>query len=362
MNPPKVQTSTSQHDLIPEDEIIELATYHRRDFDLAVIHINRRAHEPVRSTITQPLKAPSTSLGQLDVLHLELIHEICLYFDIESLIRFRQVSRRAQQSVSTSRFYRETTTHTLDAFCALLRTKVANQFTLTELFTALCTRDCLLCGSSFGGFLFLPTLLRCCFSCIQKDRLPRLVPYADAKWYISSKCKTASNTYSLLKSLPILRTIPGIYSMQEVSSKGRRQLVTMDDIIRVVGSKPTSDEEATWTAAKSYSNLPFMATTTLPYLDRPSGRIEPGVCCIGCQVSLEEGLTKGMRFGSDGLVLRDRVYSHERFIGHFGECLKAQEMWKLRKDGTSVAKISEFVRRRGYFKQRDVVMSFDQAK
>ena len=237
MNTPKVQTSTSQHDLIPEDEIIELTTYHRRDFDLAVIHINRRAHEPVRSTITQPLKAPSTSLGQLDVLHLELIHEICLYLDIESLIRFRQVSRRAQQSVGTSRFYRETTTHALDALCTLLRTKVGSQFTLTELFTALCTRDCLLCGSSFGGFLFLPTLLRCCFSCIQKDRLPRLVPYADAKWYISSKCKTASKTYSLLKSLPILRTIPGIYSMQELSSKGRRQLVTMDDLIRVVGSK-----------------------------------------------------------------------------------------------------------------------------
>ncbi|PYH37593.1 F-box protein [Aspergillus neoniger CBS 115656] len=327
-----------------------------------VIHINRRAHEPVRSTITQPLKAPSTSLGQLDVLHLELIHEICLYLDIESLIRFRQVSRRAQQSVSTSRFYRETTTHALDAFCALLRTKVANQFTLTELFTALCTRDCLLCGSSFGGFLFLPTLLRCCFSCIQKDRLPRLVPYADAKWYISSKCKTASKTYSLLKSLPILRTIPGIYSMQEVSSKGRRQLVTMDDLIRVVGSKPTSDEEATWTAAKSYSNLPFMATTTLPYLDRASGRIEHGVCCTGCQVSLEEGLTKGMRFGADGLVLRDRVYSHEGLIEHFRECLKAQEVWKLRKMGTSVAKVSEFVRRRGYFKERDVVMSFDRAK
>ncbi|PYH75149.1 F-box protein [Aspergillus vadensis CBS 113365] len=332
------------------------------DFIQSVIHINRRAQKSVRSTITQPFKAPSTSLGRLEHLHLELIHEICLYLDIETLFRFRQVSRRAQQIVSTSRFYRETTTHALDALCALLRTKAASQFTLTELFTALCTRDCLLCNSSFGGFLFLPTLLRCCFSCVQKDRLPRLVPYADARWYISSKCKTASKTYRLLNSLSILRTIPGIYSMQEVSSKGRRQLVTMDDLVRVVGSRPTSDEEATWTAARSYANLPFMATTTLPYLDRASGRIEHGVCCTGCQVSLEEGLTKGMHFGADGLVLRDRVYSHEGFIGHFRECLKAQEVWKLRKNGTSVAKISEFVRRRGYFKERDVVMSFDRAK
>ncbi|KAI2822907.1 hypothetical protein CBS63078_6805 [Aspergillus niger] len=358
MNPEKVQARPSQFEDIPENEIIELTSYHRRDFDLAVIRINPHDHEHARSSISQPLEPLSTStgLGQLQLLHLELIHEVCLYLDIESLFRFRKVSRCAQQYVSTSRFYRETTTHALDALCVLLRTKVANRFTLAELFAALCTRDCTLCSSSFGGFLFLPTLLRCCFSCLPKGRLPQLVPYTDAKWYISSKSKTKSS--GLASLLPVLRTIPGIYSMQEVSIKGRKQLVTMDDLIRIVGSKPSSDEEAIWTAARSYSNLPFMATTALPYLDRASGRVEEGVSCSGCQVSLEEALTEESRLGPDGLGIRDRVYSHEGFIGHFRECLKAQEVWKLRKNGTSVAGISEFVRRRGYFKERDVVMSF----
>ncbi|GLA26489.1 hypothetical protein M752DRAFT_217547 [Aspergillus phoenicis ATCC 13157] len=354
----KEQTRPSHFEDIPENEIIELASYHRRDFDLAVIRINPHDHEHVRSSISQPLESLSTStgLGKLELLHLELIHEVCLYLDIESLFRFRQVSRHAQQYVSTSRFYRETTTHALDALCVLLRTKVANRFTLAELFTALCTRDCTLCSSSFGGFLFLPTLLRCCFSCLPKGRLPRLVPYTDAKWYISSKSKAKSS--GLASLLPVLRTIPGIYSMQEVSIKGRKQLVTMDDLIRIVGSKPSSDEEAVWTAARSYASLPFMVTTALPYLDRVSGRVEDGVSCSGCQVSLEEALTEESRLGPDGLGIRDRVYSHEGFIGHFRECPKAQEVWKLRKNGTSVARISEFVRRRGYFKERDVVMSF----
>lgn len=134
--------------------------------------------------------------------------------------------------------------------------------------------------------------------------------------------------------------------------------MTMVDLIRIVGSEPSSDEEAIWTAARSYANLPFMATTALPYLDRASGRVEEGISCSGCQVSLEVTLTEESRLRPDGLGIRDRVYSHEGFIGHFRECMKAQEVWKLRKNGTSVAGISEFVRRRGYFKERDVVMSF----
>ncbi|GKZ32522.1 hypothetical protein AbraIFM66950_001991 [Aspergillus brasiliensis] len=359
MDPSKSQTNTSQFKNIPEDEFIQLTSYHRRDFDLAVIRINPRDHKHVRKSLTQTLEAPSSSLGQLDILHLELIHEICVHLDIESLFRFRQASRLAHQCVSTSRFYRETTTHALDALCILQRTKLAKQFTLPELFTAICTRDCQLC-SSFGGFLFLPTLLRCCFSCIHLNRLPELVPFTDAKWYVSSKAKTLSKLSSLANFHPTLRTLPGIYSMREVPIKGRRELVTMDEIIRTVGSRPTPDEQGVWTSARSYSNLPFMATTALPWFNRVKGRLEEGVCCSGCQVSLEEYFMGGSDSLPDILALRERVYSQDEFIAHFGQCRKAQEVWHLRKHGTSVEGVSEFVSRRGYFNQRDVVMSFNR--
>ncbi|KAI3011029.1 hypothetical protein CBS147346_1230 [Aspergillus niger] len=170
----KEQTRPSHFEDIPENEIIELASYHRRDFDLAVIRINPHDHEHVRSSISQPLESLSTStgLGKLELLHLELIHEVCLYLDIESLFRFRQVSRHAQQYVSTSRFYRETTTHALDALCVLLRTKVANRFTLAELFTALCTRDCTLCSSSLEASSSSRLSSAAAFHVSQRDACP----------------------------------------------------------------------------------------------------------------------------------------------------------------------------------------------
>ena len=102
-----------------------------------------------------------------------------------------------------------------------------------------------------------------------------------------------------------------------------------------------------------------MVTTSLPYLDPESGAIQGGVCCAGCQIALEKYL-RSSRPPDNASDLRDKVYSHDEFILHFGECHEAQALWNSSSEGIDVSKISEFVRRRGGLNNGDAVMSFTQ--
>ncbi|KAE8355912.1 hypothetical protein BDV28DRAFT_128094 [Aspergillus coremiiformis] len=331
-----------------ENSMIRAASYHRRDFDLAVIKTNPSDHEQVRSSMLRTTGAPSVNLGRLECLPLEIIFEICLLLDLESLFRFRQVNRRAQQIISAVHGYRETITYALEVLCIVLRTKTAPYFTIYDLFKVLCTRDCLLCGS-FGGFVFLPSLMRCCFSCIKEDCLPAIMSVADAKRLIKWSATR------LPKSIPVFKTLPGIYSMDETSQKRRMQIVTKEHIARI--SRCLINEEAQPTRQKKAAVLRYMVTTALPHLDITSGDIQSGICCSGCQVALEEAMrTTGIEVSALGL--RDKVYSRDSFLEHFRQCRKAQELFTLSKKGVDIAKISESVRRGGYFNERGVIMSF----
>ena len=159
------------------NDIIRVAFYDRKDFELDIIRINPHDNERIRTSILQPACAPATSLGCLDVLPLEMLHEICQLLDIKSLFRFRQVNLRAQDVVCAIRIYRIIITYALETLCASLRTHIASWFILRDLFDVLCARDCPLCGS-FGGFIFFPTFTRCCFPCIKTAPQLRLVSLA----------------------------------------------------------------------------------------------------------------------------------------------------------------------------------------
>src|SRR3954451_23515502 len=80
-------------------EFIRIASYHRRDFDLAVVRTNPYDHDQVRSSLLRTIPATSSTLGNLQFLPLEIVYEICFLLDIRSLLNFRHVNRRAQQIV-----------------------------------------------------------------------------------------------------------------------------------------------------------------------------------------------------------------------------------------------------------------------
>lgn len=335
---------------IHHNDIIRVASYHRKDFELAVIRINPLDHERIRASILQPACAPATSLGRLDFLPLEMLHEICQLLDIKSLFRFRQVNLRAQEVVCAIRIYRIIITHALETLCASLRTHIASWFTLRDLFDVLCARDCLLCGS-FGGFIFLPTFTRCCFPCIKTAPQLRLVSLADVKKHLNL------NPALIRNSVPVLRTTPGIYSMDEIPRKRRIHVLAEGSVIRAMECLHAKEAKAQLRRSNSeVSLLRYMATTALPFFDKASGDADHGICCKGCQIALEESL-RTSRIEDKIFSLRDRVYSRDRFMEHFQRCPKAQALWALSNEGTVPVKVPESIRRGGYFNERDVVMS-----
>ncbi|EKV13290.1 hypothetical protein PDIG_39020 [Penicillium digitatum PHI26] len=141
--------------------------------------------------------------------------------------------------------------------------------------------------------------------------------------------------------------------MDEIVRKKRIQIIPAEYV-----TLREEHERTRVTQSKETVLLRYMVTTSLPYLDIESGGIQNGICCSGCQIALEKALGSS-RIQSNACVLRDKVYSYDEFMEHFLECREAQNLLKLSHQGVDVAHISEFVRRGGCFKKRDVVMSFN---
>lgn len=222
----------------------------------------------------------------------------------------------------------------------ILQTRVASWYTISDLFRLLCTRDCRLCGS-FGGFIFLPTFIRCCFSCIREDLLPSVSRYRLVKQRIKQ-----SPTH--IRRSIIIKTLPGIYSLDDMIRRRRIKLVPADPVI----GQPLLCEEDDMPRM----SLTYMVTTSLSYLDVESSDVQSGICCSGCQTALEKVLGS-LRVPCDAVTQWDKVYSYDGFMERFQRCREAQNIWKRKFQGVDVANLSSFVSRGGFFRELDVIMS-----
>ena len=97
--PPSASTNplpTSNHD----DAIVRVASYHRRDFNLAVIHSNSTITPP-ESTLFESFTRDSVStLGHLEVLPAEILTNISLLLDLQSAFQFSHVNTRAKDLIA----------------------------------------------------------------------------------------------------------------------------------------------------------------------------------------------------------------------------------------------------------------------
>ncbi|KAL3456050.1 hypothetical protein BJX64DRAFT_297060 [Aspergillus heterothallicus] len=323
--PTKNQDLENQH-----QGILRVASYHRSGFDLAVARVDPADHERVRSSLLKPPPTATEDLGTLQYLPLEILCEICSYLDIASLLAFRHANRRASQVVYTIRQYRVVVQNALNALCVLLRTELANQFSLADLATALYTKYCSIC-SSFGGFVFLPSLSRCCFSCIHSAPELRVTTLsASLQWL-----------HVITRQPTVMKALPGLYLQAGLERNLRNRLVSIQQVADACPMKGTGKY---WASITGHSLHRYMASTALPYVDKATGLVEHGVCCAGCQV--------GVEFRHTGLIeplpaLEDKVYSHEGFLKHFDECSGAQSLWSQSLGGTVQVKLPVFVIRRG---------------
>ncbi|KAH7128834.1 hypothetical protein B0J11DRAFT_525926 [Dendryphion nanum] len=330
------------------DAIFCASAYHRKDFDRAVIWFPPRTHSKSVTSGLSTFREPTTSLGELDRLPLELINEICLQLDITSIFYLRQTNTRARHVINALHEYQIVTTHALNPFCALLRTRSASRVMLIDFYRLLCTQICSLCNTHFGDLVYLPTWLRCCSHCVRSgDPKVCTVTLANVKRVLHLSKKS-------LAKLPALTTLPGIYTMDERPRSSRITIVPTQSAVSAFSEENGGARPAQDMVDKLYVQpiLTFMACCALPSYNLQTNQIESGISCAGCQLALQDGISTGT--GDWASDVRDMVYSRSGFLEHFVWCEQAQVLWLDSNDGTvEPSKLPYSCKKGGYFKLRE---------
>ncbi|MBE3050145.1 F-box protein, partial [Candidatus Bathyarchaeota archaeon] len=330
-------------------DIVRVASYHRKDFVLAVTRLDPAETDPHRTSLVAPFpQAPAANLGALERLPLEILCEITRLLDIASVFSLGQVSRRGRQAVAAVPEYKLVAQHALDALRVVHRTGISKTFTVLEMYNTLRTRDCRLCGQ-FGGFVFLPEMSRCCYHCICKA--PELQAISATRYH-----KYTGITVAKARKLgiPMVHTLVGRYSFDVDGCMRRFRLLAKP---RMFHDDPywQGIENSLMDQDTDNDTYRYMAVTSLPFFDPETLEAQHGVCCTGCHLSFRKG--QGLVDGSRSYALWVRVYSHEGFIRHFQWCAEAQALWVSSQEGTVPIKVpieeSEHIRNGGWLKPWD---------
>ncbi|KAI1169003.1 hypothetical protein F5B18DRAFT_658069 [Nemania serpens] len=318
--------------------ILQVCSYHRRDFDLVVVRSRPHEMQLVQASLQSAFKTlPTASLGILGRLPVELIFLTLYELDIRSFFCFRQVNRQAR-IISTSLWeYNLVSKHGLEGLRGLLRAELAPYFTISDLYRPLITDKCSTCGA-FGGHLFLLTAERCCFDCLLTSARYRVIAP-------STLADIASMSPSRLGRLSgqWLRTVPGIYNMMRTPARRPKHLLLEDKATQALLSNRVIGEDKVIILGRRREpkTQRFMAATAYPYYSLEDAKLEPGISCKGCQI-------RHQRF-NDCFISRDRVFSTRGFLSHFSLCVEAQHHWAASERGTRPVDEPQITRSCGYF-------------
>lgn len=327
------------------DAIVRTIAHHREDFDRTVIWFSPQQHAQVRPWIAKPFqRTPETGLGGLlDRLPLEVLHHIMSDMDMHTFFKFRQVNLRLRDTADSLHQYQMVAAHGLNAFCALLRTKLARDVTLSTFYDGLCTKACSFCGE-FGGFVKLMTWTRCCFTCFQES--------GTSLWPLAGLGKRHHLTRAEMRGLRSFKTLPGHYMLEQRLIKGRVTVTPLKEVLRVYDQDPTRPEplegpSLSW-CLRNLKKFAFMEVAALPYLDQRTGKVERGICCAGCQFAFDqEILSYADPFGKWNTKEKpkDKIYSEDSILRHFKWCKYAQQMWETTAGGARPAEMPATVER-----------------
>ncbi|PTB63861.1 hypothetical protein BBK36DRAFT_1125562 [Trichoderma citrinoviride] len=337
--PPDTSREALQREL--DDAIIRTAGSRRRDYALSVVHVSPSDHSRVQSSLlASSIIVAQTGLGVLDRLPVELLLQALRHMDMQALFNLRRVNLRARQMVDSLKEYRAVVSHGLTAYCALLRMRLAAHVTLLDFYRVLCAQDCAFCGK-FGGFVFLPSWIRCCFECIEEDPETRMVTVAEARRLFrlsraevgrQRACQTMPGIYST-----------GLYSTDKSYQRGRLRLVPYFPAMKEFGDRletgvPRSRHRPFWEPAHN-----FMSSCELPYYDPQTRAVEYGISCAGCEArAIEQHPGQASRPAD---APWDGVFSRDNFLKHFRTCRQAQKLW----ESSPEAALEAIIKRDDYY-------------
>ncbi|GAP84368.1 putative F-box domain-containing protein [Rosellinia necatrix] len=236
----------------------------------------------------------------------ELWIHIVQLLDIESVLHLSQSMPWARHFISDMWECQRIRNHAGVALWVLLRAGMARHYAIGDLHSALTTANCIDCGN-FAGFLYMPTLARCCLFCAQRKRRPELQVCLLTQVSKSFGISVAR----LVKRLPVFTTLPHGKDSPGGSRRRvrRRRVVGQSHVLSVLG------KVIDLTAMRDDMNGTCFRLSRLliklPYFNSCSGTTEPVRYCKGC-----------------GNIDRKFIgYGRAGFMAHFGQCQGAQDMW-----------------------------------
>lgn len=299
------------------EDIVRAAAHHRTDYDSSVIWFSSDTYRGFYCSIATPLRRTSNvGLGALDRLPLDVWQAIIANLDIDSVFKFRRINLRSRQMMDSLHQYRMIVLHGMNLLYALFRTELALIISLSEIYTALCTKACAVCGQ-FAGFISLLTWERCCFKCLQEAPECQVM----TQHAVQKKLNMAKGEVKCFRSF---RTLPGKYMLEGFLYAGRCAIVSQHQ-----AGIFTDRFALLWRQGYRSTRLrafKFMATCALPYWDRQTGQIDPGLSCTGCTLSLSPHINAACN-EKWAREARDKVYGQDEFLDHFRWCKNAQRLW-----------------------------------
>lgn len=323
-----------------------IAAYHRRDFPLSAIWFSPREHSDISLSIATPFERTSNvGLGSLDRLPQEVLRDTLCRLDMRSLFNFRQINLRSRQTVDSFKKYQLIVSHGLNLLCALLRSRLAADFSLLDFYDALCIKACRFCGE-FGGFISLLTWERSCFECLKEAPETQVLSLTTAR-RIFGLTKLETNQLRSFKSLP------GIYTMRQRVLKSRIAIASIHEASLINNWEFYLPGQAYAAISRRDKKLNFMGSCALPYYDDITGYVDYGMSCAGCQLGLEKDIIEN-KAEKRAFEARDEVYSRDGFLEHFRWCEQAQLLYKSSCEGIKTpTELPEAARRGGYFNDRE---------
>ena len=345
--PCPVHRSETEYDFLEDqaDAIAQTVGYHRNDFPFSAIWFSPREHADIQKSIATPFRpASGVGLGALDQLPLELLHDVVLRLDMHSLFLFRQANLRSRQTVDSLQQYQMVVSHGLNLFCALLRLSLATGVSLLDFYKALCTKACRLCGA-FGGYMSLLLWERCCFNCCNS-----LAPETRVG-HLFNVQRQFPLSKAQLTQLKVIKAFPAAYGDTPRFLRNHRFMMAspLQAFLLLGGRRDEFKTMEVWWNP----NWNRMGSCALPYFDCPTGKVEHGISCAGCQLAVEKRVLGDMN--ERWLVeAREKLYAQDGFLEHFRWCKHAQLLWESSCGGTrQPAELPLFVQRGGHFIPRE---------
>lgn len=303
-----------------EDKIIRVTTFHRldglvqvwgHDLDPQITYPYPCTPPPMFPQFL-PKGPPTTGLGSLERFPIEIIHGILSQLTVRDTMRFRNVNRRGRQLVDNMVEYRTVTTHASSCFQAVFRTRISDTLRFADILRALYKQCCEKCDRA-GEYIHLPTLTRCCLSCLHLDPGLRTVPLSHF---------TVIDYRTLRKLVRVVHGRPrdNWYVSGAARLSRRTNLIdytTAKEVIERYKAITIDDDEP-------QSERPFAVSCPLPLFDRSTQTTYHALSCKGCAL---------VRFMQKP-ALKNEEHTRASFLEHFQECDEAKRLWNASEGGT----------------------------